>query len=285
MSRALVISGGGALGAWGAGFITARQQLKPVLYDNVIGVSTGALMAPLVALQEWDKLKAGYTGIDNSDVFSKSPFTRRGRIHYLKALISLLMRKPALGETDALLQTIRSFYTYSMHTTVRELPVDVTVVAYNVQLDSTQYFRAKDYTWDVYTKLMQASAAVPILMPPVEVLGSQYIDGGIAENVPIQHALKRGATEVDVIVHGAHNGAVQPKLKGLLSVIKKCVAVLMREVREDDIQPYLETPNAELYIHRQSQLSALRADPLLFEQSVMLKLYEDGYASGTATAW
>ncbi len=51
--RAAVISGGGSMGAYGAGTLAALNKD----YDLVCGVSTGALMSPLVALKKWDILK------------------------------------------------------------------------------------------------------------------------------------------------------------------------------------------------------------------------------------
>ena len=54
--RALVLSGGGAGGAFGAGALVglSRRQERPE-YDVVTGVSTGALIAPFAFLgSEWD---------------------------------------------------------------------------------------------------------------------------------------------------------------------------------------------------------------------------------------
>src|SRR4029077_6945301 len=56
MLRALVLSGGGAGGAFGAGALVGltRRQERPQ-YDVVTGVSTGALIAPFAFLgPEWD---------------------------------------------------------------------------------------------------------------------------------------------------------------------------------------------------------------------------------------
>lgn len=47
---------------------------------------------------------------------------------------------------------------------------------------------------------MRATARLPVLGgPPVEIDGRRYIDGGIAENVPIETALAQGATHVLVL--------------------------------------------------------------------------------------
>ena len=65
MLRALVLSGGGAGGAFGAGALVglSRRQERPQ-YDVVTGVSTGALIAPFAFLgSEWDsQLTEAFTG-------------------------------------------------------------------------------------------------------------------------------------------------------------------------------------------------------------------------------
>src|ERR1700688_984904 len=56
MLRALVLSGGGAGGAFGAGaLVGARRRQERPQYDVVTGVSTGALIAPFAFLgSDWD---------------------------------------------------------------------------------------------------------------------------------------------------------------------------------------------------------------------------------------
>src|ERR1700687_508734 len=65
MLRALVLSGGGAGGAFGAGAFVglSRRQERPQ-YDVVTGVSTGALIAPFAFLgSDWDaQLTEAFTG-------------------------------------------------------------------------------------------------------------------------------------------------------------------------------------------------------------------------------
>ena len=45
--RAIVLSGGGAKGAWGVGVVKALME-QDITYDIAIGTSTGSLMAPFI---------------------------------------------------------------------------------------------------------------------------------------------------------------------------------------------------------------------------------------------
>src|SRR5688572_32969827 len=70
----LVLSGGGADGAFGAGVLVGWSEtgLRP-RFDVVTGVSTGALMATLVFLgSEYDPvLKDVYTTVSSDDIYKK----------------------------------------------------------------------------------------------------------------------------------------------------------------------------------------------------------------------
>ena len=48
-----------------------------------------------------------------------------------------------------------------------------------------------------------ASSAVPGLLPPVEIDGRHYIDGGVVNSIPISRAVELGATEI-YIMHVGH---------------------------------------------------------------------------------
>ena len=47
-----------------------------------------------------------------------------------------------------------------------------------------------------------ASAALPALLPPVEIDGEAFIDGGVVDNVPIGRAIAQGAERVFVLLCG-----------------------------------------------------------------------------------
>src|SRR5690242_16435662 len=93
MKRALIISGGGAFGAYGAGTLAAINKD----YDIVAGISTGALMSPLVALKKWNVLKTAYTSVNNDKIFDKKwyrphVFNKKGKLNVLSIFYVLIMR-------------------------------------------------------------------------------------------------------------------------------------------------------------------------------------------------
>ena len=51
---------------------------------------------------------------------------------------------------------------------------------------NAKYFKINDYDEEIAKKIVLASASLPLIYDSTEVLGEKYIDGGIADNVPIQ---------------------------------------------------------------------------------------------------
>ena len=87
--RIAVISGGGAHGA----FTVGKLSKLNLDYDIVLGVSTGALMAPLIGLKQFSLLKQAYTSVDNKKIYNVNPFNKKGNIKILNALWRILTLK------------------------------------------------------------------------------------------------------------------------------------------------------------------------------------------------
>ena len=51
---------------------------------------------------------------------------------------------------------------------------------------NAKYFRINDYDEEIGKKIVLASASLPLIYESTEVLGEKYLDGGIADNVPIK---------------------------------------------------------------------------------------------------
>ena len=70
---ALLLSGGGANGAWGAGVLKGWTESgdRPDSFDIVTGISTGSLLSTLAFLgrQQDATLEKAYTNISNDDIF------------------------------------------------------------------------------------------------------------------------------------------------------------------------------------------------------------------------
>jgi len=71
--RALVLSGGGAKGAFTAGVVKYLMVEFGLNFDLVVGTSTGALIAPLVASQDIANLIHFYENVEQQDILKDRP--------------------------------------------------------------------------------------------------------------------------------------------------------------------------------------------------------------------
>ena len=196
-SNVLVLSGGGANGAYTAGVLNGWTAAKNrPQFDVVTGISTGALIAPFAFLgPEYDDLlKRSYTESRDRDIF-----TRR----WLPALVyadsladSAPLRKRIANEiTPAILKRIaeahragRRLYVGTTDLDTKRLVVwDLGAIADSDDPNKLELFR----------DVLLASASVPGLLPPVEIdievnghrHAELHVDGGVAASLFLQPAM------------------------------------------------------------------------------------------------
>jgi hypothetical protein len=223
----LALSGGGANGAFGSGFLNGWTSTgtRPV-FKVVTGVSTGALMAPFAFLgsAKDDALRNFYTNTSTPDIF------------VLGSLISIVRRllfSDSIADTAPLAALIATHIDDAFvrdiaaaHLGGRRLYIGT------VDLDSQRFIiwnmgliaiSGSPNAVDLFRKVMLASASIPVAFAPVlfEVEASDgrrydelHVDGGVAVNVfyngnlfsmrQLRQEAGRGASREDVYV--IHNG-------------------------------------------------------------------------------
>jgi len=201
---ALVLQGGGALGAYQAGVYQGLSEagIEP---DWVIGTSIGAINAALIAgnaparrvaaMQEfWERMRSpAYFGDAwlgaLSGIIANFGTVARGVPGFFQPnpLAMFGLHFPA-GVGQA------AYYTTApLKETLSELvdldylnskEVRLTVGAVNARTGMMRYFDSRDMTLDVAH--VMASGALPPAFPAVEIEGEPYWDGGIYSNTPIE---------------------------------------------------------------------------------------------------
>jgi NTE family protein len=84
-----------------------------------------------------------------------------------------------------------------------------------------------------------ASTAIPAIFPPVEIDGRHLVDGGVADNTPISHAVSAGASVVYVLPTGYACSLKGPP-QGALSMALQALTLLVQERLRHDVERYLE---------------------------------------------
>jgi len=145
--RVIVISGGGARGAWGGGVAESLHKKEKFNYDLAIGTSTGSLLVPFVISKNFEKAKESFTGVTQRSIFNVNPFKKKegkqDQIKFLPAIFRIVIGKRTIGESKNLKKLI-----------LRDIPIDVyeqmldyqfMVTVVNFSTAETRYFSNTDY--------------------------------------------------------------------------------------------------------------------------------------------
>ena len=205
--RALVISGRGSKGAFAGGVAQYLLQEMGHKYDLFLGTSTGSLLISHLALDKIEKVKEVYTSDDQDSIFSNCPFTIQKKygvdnigINHWNVLKNFYRGGKTFGESHNLLELIRENFTIEEFELLKRGPKEIIVTVSNLSLNQVEYKSINDHTYDEFCEWIWISCNYAPFMSLVRKNGCEYADGGLGNMVPIEEAVKRGATEIDVIV-------------------------------------------------------------------------------------
>lgn len=86
----------------------------------------------------------------------------------------------------------------------------------NIETGLPEYYRISepDKKW----MLLRATSSLPILFQPVEINGGLYLDGGITDSIPFEHAFEEGCDKVIVVLTRERDYVKKPE--SMLPLIK-----------------------------------------------------------------
>lgn len=215
----LVLQGGGALGAFQAGVYEALIELGIEL-DWVAGISIGAVNAAIIAGNPRDtavgKLREFWNGVssalpslptaDNDWAREWAHLAAAGQVAAFGVPGFFTPRFPppmfaerqtpeavSLYDTSPLIQTLDRLVDWDR---VNHGKVRLSVGAVAVETGNFRYFDTRIDTIDA--RHILASGALPPGLPPVEIDGTWYWDGGLVSNTPLEHVVD--AAKEDMLV-------------------------------------------------------------------------------------
>jgi NTE family protein len=217
---ALLLQGGGALGAYQGGVYQALSEanLHP---DWVAGISIGAINSAIIAgnppEQRVAKLRLFWEGITTNPLFDwvaaadqfapKGDFARSA-FNQLSAAWAMIggapgffaLRQPAPWLHPGGCLEATSFYETKLLKATLEQLVDFdrinsgetrfSVGAVNVRTGNFVYF--DNTTREIRPEHVMASGSLPPGFPAVEIEGEHYWDGGLISNTPLQWVVEHG---------------------------------------------------------------------------------------------
>lgn len=304
IKKGLVISGGGAYGAYGVGTLAALNKQ----YDLVCGVSTGSLMSILVSLNKFDVLKDAYTNVTQDDIFDSkwyrpNTFKKNGKVNELGVLYVLLGRifgysrsLVSLGTTNNMRKLIDKFVSSEDYTSLKQKNKEVVVATVNIRETPSQvhHFSTNDCLFEDFKDWMWASANAPLFTSLIQkdyfdketqkTYTGEWTDGGLSELFSFQYALDAGCDEIDIIIHRTKpvENKETGKTQDLLDNIERCVDAMRYDIEFSDgrlDKVFKEAASKGVKINVYWLGRKLANNSLIFDKAQMTSWYNEGFAT------
>jgi NTE family protein len=207
---AFVLGGGGNLGAIQIGMLQAlaARGIRP---DVLVGASVGAVNAAGLALdpspEGIEAMRQVWLDPATGQVFSSGrlggpwQLFRKGRSMVGNERLRALLDSWLKGKC------------------FEDLEVPLHVVAASLRTGRERWFSSGPVT-----EAVLASAALPAVLPPVDIDGEAFIDGGVVDNVPISYAVSLDVQRV-VVLHVGNFDRPRPAPQRPLDVLLQAFSI------------------------------------------------------------
>jgi NTE family protein len=229
-TTAFVLGGGGKWGAVEVGMLEALTEAG-ITPDVVVGTSIGAING---AVYSADPTIAGvatmrrmWTEVAASDLLGGTVTSRLGNLARLR---------PSIHDQEGLSALLGHWLAVERFDQLR-LPFQC--VAASIERAAEQWFADGPLM-----PALLASSAVPGLFPPVEIGGEHFYDGGLVDSVPIDRAVRLGASTVYVLQVGRLEQPLRPPTR-----LHEAVLVAFEIARRHRFGTLMDTPPEGVTIH------------------------------------
>jgi NTE family protein len=291
----LVLSGGGARGMAHIGVLKVLEELK-VPIDCIAGTSMGAVVGGLYASgMTAAQIDATMRSVDWQEAFRDAPPRRDLAFRRKQDDRNFLVRLP-LGlkhgkillpkgfiQGQKLQETLRQLtLPFSNTTNFDQLPTPFRAVATDLLTGSAVLMDRGDLAI-----AMRASISAPGVFAPVETQGKVLVDGGLAENLPVDVAREMHA---DILIVSDVSFPLQARsaLDSALSISNQMLAILVRKdadrqratLTSSDIlvEPNLGSASSTDFTEVNSTIAAgEKAARLMLARLDTLKVGDDAY--------
>jgi predicted acylesterase/phospholipase RssA len=259
MTKALAISGGGDKGAFAVGVCEVLEE-KGYRFDLISGTSTGALIAPMLAIGDIKELVKIYTSVKKKNIL---------RYNWRRLF------RDSIYDTKPLEKLIRKTMDPQRYTRLQSSTTRIFLCSVGFQSGLVWYWSQVESFWamawdsfDEFVRAVLASTNQPVLMPPVLLGGQHCFDGGVREVAPIRLLENEGATEIISIL----NSAEKPKYSGklfdeMIEIGPRAIDLMSTEILNNDVM------EGTLVIRPKEPLPS---DGLTFDPDVMKQMMEIG---------
>ena len=184
MKTMLLLEGGGMRGMYTAGVMDIMLE-QGIKVDAIMGVSAGALFGI-----NYKTRQAGRVIRYNKRFAGDKRYMG---IHSLITTGNIMNEKFCFDDVPNELDP-------ADYKTFKNSPEEFYAVVTNVVTGRPEYIRLTDLGEKEQMEYLRASGSLPFVSRPVKIAGQLYLDGGIADSVPVEKALSMGYDRVIVVL-------------------------------------------------------------------------------------
>ena len=261
----LVLEGGGMKGVFTAGVLDFFLD-KGIEFKNIYGVSAGACtMSSYVSKQRGRALET------MTDYL--------GSKRYMGAY-SLLTTGDIFG-VDFSYDLVPNYLNPFDYETFKKYEGNAYAVVTNIVTGEADYIKLKDMETDV--EYVRASSSLPLVSRNVEINGNKYLDGGMADSIPIRKSEADGNVK-NIVVMTKPVGYRREKEKALAAFKARYIKYpkvyeLMknRHIVYNETVDYIEKQAREKKLILLRPLDDIYIDRLEKDSDKLTALYNEGY--------
>lgn len=222
---ALVLSGGGAKGAFQFMAEKYAREVKGYSWDVIAGVSVGALNGVMLAMKKYARLEDLWWNISSDQVY-------RGKLNFWSILM-IAFGAQSIYHNDPLWKLLQEEYEYE------KVEVDLRIGAVSMRTGEYVRFIPSEPGFE---KAILASTAIPVVWKPVQVSPAypDMVDGGVRNVSPLGDVLDTDPDEV-VIINCSPEAPpkVDRPLGNALDIAKHTLDLLLNEIFITDLREFL----------------------------------------------
>lgn len=222
---ALILSGGGARGAFQVGAEKYAREVKGYQWDIIAGVSVGAMNGAMLAMHRYKRLMELWDGISDEQIYTGG--------FNLVSLVKLLFGAKSFYGNEPLKKLMQN--EFEAGRVIDDLHVGA------VSLISGEYIQFTKESLEL-AKAILASASIPVVWPPVDVSPdhSAMVDGGVRNITPIGDVLEQEPDEIVIINCSSEQPPVMPQAPAnVLAIGVRALDIMQNEIFVNDMKEFL----------------------------------------------
>lgn len=198
----IVLEGGGAKGAYQIGVWRAFIEYG-VKIKGISGVSVGALNGALICMGNYEKAKSLWENITYSQVMNVDDIQMD---HLIKGNLSEVSLSELKKDTSKFI-TDKGFDVSPLKELIKEhidedkilnSPIELIISTFSISKKKELDINVKELSSGLICDYLMGSAYFPAFKNE-KLHGQKYIDGGVVNNVPINHLIERGYKDIIVV--------------------------------------------------------------------------------------